>query len=427
MTVMPTLLSKTLALGLAALSLSTVVGCGYTPPELSVSLPASVNQSYNPRTVNAASRRSSALPGQLVVKFRQPLSNALVSGFSARYGMRVLKTSSLGAILVQHNPQLSSQQVIQTLKADPAVEYAEPNVTFRTRFVVNDPRSADQKGLGMIGMGKAWDISLGDPRVVIAVVDTGVDMSHPDLRDKLVPGFNVLSPGQPPQDDNGHGTHASGIAAAATDNRTGIAGTAPRCRIMPIKALNAEGGGDGFGVATGVVWAVDNGAHIINLSLGGEAPQETLERAIKYALARNVSVIVAMGNESTNALRYPASYPGVISVGSVDQTRNLSNFSNYGKWMSVVAPGSQILSTMPMQSVYMTSAEGYMNEYDFMDGTSMAAPMVAGVVALMKSRHPNLTPAEIKARLEGTARDLGAPGFDERFGHGLVDAPRAIL
>jgi subtilisin family serine protease len=322
---MPTLLSKKLALGLAALSLSSVVGCGYTPPELSVSLPASVNQSYNPRTVNAASRRSTALPGQLVVKFRQPLSNALVSGFSARYGMRVLKTSSLGAILVQHNPQLSSQQVIQTLKADPAVEYAEPNVTFRTRFVVNDPRSADQKGLGMIGMGKAWDISLGDPRVVIAVVDTGVDMSHPDLRDKLVPGYNVLSPGQPPQDDNGHGTHASGIAAAATDNRTGIAGTAPRCRIMPVKALNAKGGGDGFGVATGVVWAVDNGAHIINLSLGGEVPQETLERAIKYALARNVSVIVAMGNESTNALRYPASYPGVISVGSVDQTRNLSN------------------------------------------------------------------------------------------------------
>jgi type VII secretion-associated serine protease mycosin len=424
MTVKQTLLSKTLALGLVALSL---VGCGYTSPELSVSLPSSSNQSYNPRTVNAASRRSTTLPGQLVVKFRQPLSNALVSGFSARYGVRVLKTSSLGAILVQHNPQLSSQQVMQTLKADPVVEYAEPNVTFRTRFVVNDPRSADQKGLGMIGMGKAWDITLGDPRVVIAVVDTGIDMTHPDLRDKLVPGFNVLSPGQPPQDDNGHGTHASGIAAAATDNRTGIAGTAPRCRIMPIKALNSEGGGDGFSVATGVVWAVDNGAHIINLSLGGEAPQETLERAIKYALARNVSVIVAMGNESTNALRYPASYPGVIAVGSVDQTRNLSNFSNYGKWMSVVAPGSQILSTMPMQSVYMTSAEGYMNEYDFMDGTSMAAPMVAGVVALMKSRHPNLTPAEIKARLEGTARDLGAPGFDERFGHGLVDAPRAIL
>lgn len=427
MTVMHTLLSKTLAFGLAALSLSMVVGCGYTSPELSVSLPSSSNQSYNPRAVSAASRRSTALPGQLVVKFRQPLSNALVTGFSTRYGVRVLKTSSLGAILVQHNPQLSSQQVIQTLKADPVVEYAEPNVTFRTRFVVNDPRSADQKGLGMIGMGKAWDISLGDPRVVIAVVDTGIDMTHPDLRDKLVPGFNVLSPGQPPQDDNGHGTHASGIAAASTDNRTGIAGTAPRCRIMPIKALNSEGGGDGFSVATGVVWAVDNGAHIINLSLGGEAPQETLERAIKYALARNVSVIVAMGNESTNALRYPASYPGVIAVGSVDQTRNLSNFSNYGKWMSVVAPGSQILSTMPMQSVYMTSAEGYMNEYDFMDGTSMAAPMVAGVVALMKSRHPNLTPAEIKARLEGTARDLGAPGFDERFGHGLVDAPRAIL
>lgn len=412
---------------LSAFFASSLAACNRVTPEMMMASQVAAQRQVQTRSVKPQNR-STVMPQQVVLSFRQRLSGQIISQMGQRYGLRFLKSSPTGHVLFQHAPQVQTTQLIQSLRQDPMVANAEHNVIYRTRFTVNDPRSTEQTGLGIIGMAKAWDLTLGNPNIKIAVVDTGVDLNHPDLRDKLVPGFDALSNGQnPPQDENGHGTHAAGIAAAATDNREGVAGTAPRCKIMPVKALDATGNGDGFSVGLGIVWAADNGADVINLSLGGPHKFEAVERAIKYALSKNIPVIVAMGNEGTNELRYPASQPGVIAVGAVDFSRNLTTFSNYGQWMSVVAPGQQILSTMPVNSVFMTQEEGYMNNYDVMDGTSMAAPIVSGVVALMKSRHPNLNPAQIKQRLQGTAIDLGAPGFDERYGHGMIDAPRAIL
>lgn len=423
-----TKLKKWLLSGLTSVFATSLLGCGvedialtpYTPVGTSVaqSSARSVNRYNKPRTV----------PGQIIVKFRTQTTQTVISQMSNRYGLRAVKGSPMGAVLFAAAAIQNTPQIIQQLRKDPLVDYAEANAVYRNKFTVNDPRSADQRGLAMIGMAKAWDITQGDPRVTIAVVDTGVDLEHPDLKAKLVPGYDVINQGTtPPRDGNGHGTHASGIAAAITDNKVGIAGVAGRCKLMPVRALDDEGAGNGMDVATGVIWAVDHGANVINLSLGGPEPNETLERAIQYALMRNVPVVVAMGNESVGEARYPAASPGVIAVGSVDSTRTLSSFSNYGPWMTVVAPGSQIMSTMPTYGVYMTTTEGYRNDYDFMDGTSMAAPMVAGVVALIKSRHPQLTPAEIKARIEGTATDLGQPGYDPQFGHGVINAARAIL
>lgn len=391
----------------------------YSPMGASVATARRAVSSYNkPRTV----------PGQIIVKFKTKPSQALINQIAARYALRAVKGSPMGAVLFKTSVAQNTTRVIQQLRQDPLVDYAEPNALYRNKFTVNDPKSVDQRGLAMIGMAKAWDVTQGDPRMVIAVVDTGIDLEHPDLKAKIVSGYDVINQGTtPPRDGNGHGTHASGIAAAMTDNKVGMAGVAGRSKLMPVRALDDEGAGNGLDVATGVVWAVDHGAHVVNLSLGGPEPNETLERAIQYALMRNVPVIVAMGNEATGDARYPAASPGVIAVGSVDTTRSLSSFSNYGPWMTLVAPGSQIMSTMPTYSVYMTTNEGYRNSYDFMDGTSMAAPMVAGVVALIKSRYPQLTPAEIKARLEGTATDLGQPGYDPQYGHGLINAARAIL
>lgn len=412
-------LSVALALGLNA--------CGRLAPELTLSpTPRTVAQRA-PLSRTSASRLPQFMPGQVVVRFNQRTTPLFLQQFAQAQGLRLLKVSPMGeALFTQAAADPSA--TISRLRRDPYVQYAGPNPIYRHQFTVNDPRSSEQKGLGIIGMGKAWDLSLGDPRVVIAVIDSGADLEHPDLRPNLVPGYNVLSQGQtPPQDDNGHGTHAAGIAAAATDNREGIAGTCPRCKLMPIKALDAEGAGNAFDVAVGLVWAVDHGAQVINMSLGGPQSDPTLERAVRYALTRNVPVVVAAGNESTSELRYPAAINGVISVGAVDSSRQLAGFSNYGSWVTVVAPGVQILSTMPMRSVFMTENEGYQTRYDFMDGTSMAAPIVAGLVGLMRSRHPNLSPAQIKTRLEGTAIDLGAPGFDEQFGHGMVNGPRALL
>lgn len=412
---------------LAVLASGTLSACNYFS---TMNLPKSAlnsQSSLKPPTSNAP--RASYVPGQVVVQFRQRQHPAAIQQFAAQNGLQALRVSPMGSVLFRSvNQAIPAQSVMQRLRANPMVEYSHPNALYRRNFTINDPRSSEQTGLAIIGSAKAWDITMGDPRVVISVIDSGADLQHPDLQANLVPGYNVLSQGQtPPQDDNGHGTHASGIAAAVGDNNAGVSGACPRCKIMPVKALDAEGSGTGFDVAVGVIWAVDNGASIINMSLGGEESDPTLERAVKYALARNVAVVVAAGNSNTDKPMYPAALPGVISVGSVTMSRQRSDFSNYGSWVSVMAPGSGILSTMPTSSVFMTTNEGYHNEYDVMDGTSMAAPMVAGVIGLMKSRHPNLTPAQIKARLEGTAIDLGNPGFDTEYAHGMIDAFRSIL
>jgi len=410
------------ALGLSMLG--SLTACNrFANPALSSSPNGSV------RRVQSTSKASAYVPGQVVVQFRANPHPAMVQQFAQQNNLQLLRVSPMGSALFQQMGASSNTAMLaQSLRQNNMVEYTHQNTWFRRQFTVNDPRSSEQAGLAVIGMGKAWDITMGDPSVVIAVIDSGADLQHPDLAPNMVPGYNVLSQGQtPPQDDNGHGTHASGIAVAVADNQLGVAGACPRCKLMPIKALDSEGAGTGFDVAMAVIWAVDNGASVINMSLGGETSDPTLERAVKYALSRNVSVVVAAGNEATDTRMYPAALPGVISVGSVDSSRNRSSFSNFGDWISVTAPGSNILSTMPMQSVFMTSSEGYYNEYDFMDGTSMAAPMVAGVVGLIRSRYPRLSPLQIKARLEGTAIDLGTPGFDTEFGNGMVDAVRAVL
>lgn len=378
--------------------------------------------------VKSNSIASAYVPGQVVVQFRANPDPMYLQQFAQQNNLQVLRVSPMGSVLFQQMGHRQTGAVMQSLSMNSQVEYTHQNTLYRSQFTVNDPRSSEQSGLAVIGMGKAWDVTMGDPSVIIAVIDSGADLQHPDLAPNLVSGYNVLTQGQtPPQDDNGHGTHASGIAAAVADNNVGVAGTCPRCKLMPIKALDSEGAGTGFDVALAVVWAVDNGASVINMSLGGETSDPTLERAVKYALSHNVSVVVAAGNESTDTPMYPAALPGVIAVGSVDVDRQRSSFSNYGNWVSVMAPGKNILSTMPMQSVFMTSTEGYYNEYDFMDGTSMASPMVAGVVGLIKSRYPQLNPFQIKSRLEGTAIDLGAPGFDPEYANGMVDAFRAVL
>jgi len=423
-------LKASLLATVAVVSSGTLSGCNkiFNNPPITLGT-SSVASAAKVQARSVQPSSASYVPGQVVVQFRNQPTPATVQQFAAQNGLQALRVSRMGSVLFrQMSRTVSTQAVMQNISRNPLVEYTHPNTLYRPMFTINDTRAAEQSGLAVIGAGKAWDLTLGDPKVVIAVVDSGADLNHPDLKANIVPGYNVLSQGQtPPQDDNGHGTHASGIAAAVGDNRIGVTGACPHCHLMPVKALDSEGSGTGFDVAVGVVWAVDNGASVINMSLGGEESDPTLERAVKYALSRNVVVVVAAGNEHTDKPMYPAALPGVISVGSVTADRVKSDFSNFGNWVSVMAPGSNILSTMPMSSVFMTTNEGYKNEYDFMDGTSMASPMVAGIVGLIRSRHPELTPAQIKARLEGTAIDLGDPGFDPQYANGMIDAFRAVL
>lgn len=271
-----------------------------------------------------------------------------------------------------------------------------------------------QWGLPRIKADRAWDLTRGDASVVIAVVDTGVMTTHPDLADNLVAGFNTITQTSNVADDHGHGTHVAGIAAAVTDNGLGLAGVAGNSKIMPLKAMGANGSGLTSDIAEAIVWAADNGADVINLSLGSPYFSQVLQDAINYAYNLGAVVVVAAGNENTNALRYPAACNNVITVAATDANNLKASFSNYGSHIDVAAPGVGILST--------TRDGGY----GYMQGTSMATPFVSGAVALIKAYRPQLTPAQIETLLGITAIDLGAAGKDIYFGYGLIDVERAL-
>ncbi|MFN8578708.1 MAG: S8 family peptidase [Candidatus Sericytochromatia bacterium] len=374
----------------------------------------------------ASSVNSNAVKGQYVLKFKQKIDTNSVIQMAKTANAEVIKFATRMNSAVIEFSQSPSEETLQTLRANSLVEFVEPNYKISNKYTMSDPRTRDQQGLAVAGLSKAWDITFGDPKIVIAVVDTGIDLKHPDLKNKVVEGYNVITQGKtPPMDDNGHGTHASGIAAAESNNKIGIAGVAPKCKLMPVKALDAKGSGDIFNVALGVIWAVDHGARVLNLSLGGPK-NETLKRAVDYALAKNVVVVTAMGNDGKNSKAYPAAFPGVISVGAVDFDRKRADFSNYGDWISVAAPGVQIMSTMPTYKTTMTEMEKEQG-YDYLDGTSMACPIVAGIAALVLSRNPDYTPAEVKERIQSTATDVGKKGYDIEYGYGVVNAAKAVL
>jgi hypothetical protein len=288
-------------------------------------------------------------------------------------------------------------------KSDRVVE--QPNDTFY---------SSNQWNLPLIKADKAWQMTTGDPGVVIAVVDTGVDLNHPDLKGKLVAGRNIIAGDDNPQDDNGHGTHCAGIIAARTNNLEGIAGVDWNSKIMPVKAMAADGTGSVADIADGVVWAADHGANVINLSLGDYSDSEYLHEAIKYAYDKGVVVTAAMGNDGSGEASYPAAYPEVIGVSANDENNETATFSNFGAHCSVSAPGVAIPSTYPN------------SRYVALSGTSMASPHVAGVAGLIKSINKGLKPDDIRKILEKTADDLGPEGKDEYFGSGEINVSKAV-
>ena len=323
-------------------------------------------------------------------------------------------------------------QVIATLKGTPGILGAEENyrrtiTTLQGSSVPNDPLFQDQWSMVSGDVQGAWDMGATGSGITIAVVDTGVALKHPDLKDNLVPGYNAITGSEAlgaNQDDNGHGTHVSGIAAAER-NGVGIVGVAYQAKIMPVKVMNSTGEGYDDVIADGIVWAADHGAKIINLSLGSQngAHSSILRQAVSYAYIKGCLLVAAAGNydlesQGKPGVSYPASDPHVLAITATDKTNNVASYSVTGPEIALAAPGDSIASDWWSQ----TEGLGYTNA----SGTSMAAPFVAGEAALIWSQHTGWSRDQVIQVLETGVRDLGALGRDNAYGYGLVDVKLAL-
>jgi subtilisin family serine protease len=292
-------------------------------------------------------------------------------------------------------------------------------------LAANDPRRAEQWNLDLIESDAAHATSTG-AGAKIAVVDTGVAAGHPDLAGQILPGHDFVEDDGTPQDGNGHGSHVSGIALAATGNGVGISSVAPGARLLPVRVLGDDGSGTSEDVAAGIDWARTNGADIINLSLGSEIPiigvaaGDEIDAAIRRALAAGVIVVAAAGNNGVPVCEQPAATEGLLCVGSIDRRKQRSFFSSFGQGLGVVAPGG---STIPVSGEDILSTVPP-DTYEEIAGTSQAAPHVSGVAALLVSTGVR-GQAAVK-RILDTATDLGPAGDDAQYGHGLVNARAAV-
>ena len=398
---------------LLATLVAFATGCGAsTAPNTSMFRPAAGS--------NAASK---AYSNRMIVKFRSGASNTQIQSLTSRLGVNLSSSiPQLGIRVFSASKSRPFSSQLEALSANPIVEYAEPDYQLSCKITSNDTETSEQWGNRKINLPRAWDYTMGDSRVIVAVVDTGVDLTHPDLQGRLAAGRSFVPGSTGPMDDNGHGTHVAGIIAAEANNNQGIAGVAPKCRIMPVKVLDADGKGGTSDIVTGILWAVDHGAKVINLSLGGGTGSKALEGAVQYVIKRNAVVVAAMGNDGENAQEYPASYQGVIAVGASDSEDGIAGFSNTGNWISVSAPGDGIYSTTPTYSCTLSREEGLGQSYGTLSGTSMATPYVAGLAALILSVYPNATPSLVKSKIERACQDIESSGFDAKSGFGRVDA-----
>lgn len=312
-------------------------------------------------------------PNEIVVKFK-PGAGAYAQQANAAMGAWMeRRIEALQSNKLRLPRQMSVEYAVRFYRSLPFVEYAEPNYVAEATLTPNDSNFPSQWNLNKIACPAAWDISSGLGTVKIAIIDTGIDLTHPDLFGKVVGGYDFVNDDADAQDDHGHGTHCAGIAAAATNNGIGIAGVGFNCSLMPVKVLDAAGSGTYSDVAAGIVWATDNGAKVISLSLGGSASSTVLSNAIDYAWSHGAIVVAAAGNNGTTSAVFPAYYSKCIAVASTDANDQRSYFSTYGSWVDVAAPGSGILST------YLGGG------YATMSGTSMATPHVAGEAGLLWS------------------------------------------
>ncbi len=358
----------------------------------------------------ASSPSSKAVPGQLLVRYRDGVQAAAVDALEKSHGAARKAEIRALRLHVVSVPTGDEDAIALALGSDARVEIVERDFAVTsTGTTPNDYWWPNEWSEVKTRTNLAWDMTQGSSSIVIASLDTGVDLTQPDLQAKLVAGYNVLNGSSDATDDNGHGTWAAGVAAAASNNSIGVASYCWRCSLMPVKVLGADGTGTTANVASGIIWATDHGARVISMSLSGTTGTSALQSAVYYAHSRGVVLVAAAGNSGTTTQTYPAAYPEVLGVAGSDPNDALYAWSTYGAWVKLAAPGCN----------YTTGRSGWFGSFC---GTSAAAPAIAGIAGLALSHAGAATNTAVEAALESTAVKISAP-----VAYGRVDAYAALL
>ena len=362
----------------------------------------------------------------IIVKFRDNITTSEISQKLSLMGSSYQAQPKLNSIFSMKNHLYITKgdnTLLKLLQKSPLgelIEYVEPNYVYSTLEAPNDPEYSKQWNLHNIHVEGAWELSKGDG-VTVAIIDTGI-AKVPDLQETaFVAGYDFVNSRQDATDDNGHGTHVAGIVAESTNNNYGMAGVAYKAKLMPLKVLGEDGSGTVANIAEAIRFAADNGADVINMSLGGTGDSETLKEAIDYAYQKNVVIVAAAGNSNQNASGYPARYPHVISVSALDSTGAKAPYSNFGAGVDIAAPGGSETGRIIQETIDPVNKKPVFLE---LTGTSMASPHVAGVAALIKSVGVK-EPEKVLNALKQSARKVSDDALNH-FGAGQLDAAEAV-
>lgn len=366
---------------------------------------------------------ASDAPKRILVKFSsKPDKAAIIAKLGAR---EISEIPGIDTFVLEVK---NAAEAIRNLRNE-RIDYVEIDAV--ATALSNDSLYPNQWALPKISWDKLDATSSAfnpaTPSAEIAVVDTGVDYTHPDLAGKVDTGedWDFVNNDNDAMDDNLHGTHVAGIAAADTNNSTGIGGVSINtAKILPVKVLDQNGSGYYSWIASGIIYAADHGAKVINLSLGGNIKSTTLENAVNYAWNKGTVVVAAAGNSNNSSKTYPGAYTNAMAVWASNQNDGKASFSSYGTWVDIGAPGVSILSTIPFSK---DTKDGLQDGYYLGSGTSMATPHVAGLAGLLYSQHPDWSAYKIRNRIQTTAD----PGWDRWFlrgylGSGRINVSRAL-